>query len=78
MGRCVEHPDRETAYMCMKHQIYLCDECLACRDPKIYCKHRTGCVIWYLSRERARQAASEAEENTPDQAEEGGGRKAHG
>ena len=56
MGRCVEHPDRETAYMCMKHQIYLCDECLKCRDPKIYCKHRTGCVIWYLSRQNEKES----------------------
>lgn len=36
--------------MCLKHEVYLCDECLACRDPKIYCKHRSACLIWYMQK----------------------------
>jgi hypothetical protein len=47
MGKCIHHPDRETSYICMKHQIYLCEDCLECRDPKIYCKHRSACPIWF-------------------------------
>jgi len=47
MGKCIHHPDRETSYVCMKHQIYLCEDCLECRDPKIYCKHRSACPIWF-------------------------------
>lgn len=36
MGTCINHPDRETSYICMKHQIYLCEECLHCMDPNVY------------------------------------------
>jgi len=31
----------------MKHEIYLCEECLKCLDPEIYCKFRTSCPIWF-------------------------------
>jgi hypothetical protein len=33
MGKCINHPDRETRFFCMKHQLYLCEACLACKDP---------------------------------------------
>jgi uncharacterized 2Fe-2S/4Fe-4S cluster protein (DUF4445 family) len=59
MGKCINHPDRETPYLCMKHQIYLCEECLECKDPKIYCKHRSACPIWFMSK---RQENWDAEE----------------
>ena len=52
MGTCINHPDRETPYICMKHQIYLCEECLECRDPKIYCKHRPACPIWFMGKRK--------------------------
>ena len=54
MGKCVHHPDRETSYMCTKHGIYLCEECLECRDPDIYCKFRSACLIWYEHKRRQR------------------------
>ncbi|MFZ5569681.1 MAG: ASKHA domain-containing protein [Thermodesulfobacteriota bacterium] len=50
MGRCVNHPDRETGYVCMKHDIYLCEECLKCRDPNIHCKFRSACPIWFMDK----------------------------
>jgi len=50
MGKCVNHPDRETSYLCMKHNIYMCDECIKCRDPEIYCKHRSSCPINFISK----------------------------
>ncbi len=50
MGKCINHKDRETQYLCMKHQIYLCEECLKCKDPKIYCKYRSSCPIWFVSK----------------------------
>lgn len=50
MGKCINHPDRETPYLCMKHQTYMCEECLHCKDPKIYCKHRSSCPIWFMSK----------------------------
>ena len=59
MGKCINHPDRETPYICMKHQVYLCEECLQCRDPHIYCKYRTSCPIWFMSK---RQKDWDAEE----------------
>ena len=52
MGNCVNHPNHETQYICMKHQIYLCEECLKCRDSKIYCKYRSSCAIWFMSRNK--------------------------
>jgi ferredoxin len=43
----------------MKHHIYLCEACLECRDPKLYCKHRSSCPIWFLSKRKARWAAED-------------------
>jgi len=50
MGKCINHPDRETSYICMKHNIYLCEECLECRDPDIYCKFRSSCPIYFITK----------------------------
>ena len=50
MGKCTNHPDRETSYMCMKHGVYLCEECRRCRDPEIYCKYRSACPIWFMQK----------------------------
>ncbi len=55
MGKCINHPDRETSYLCMKHDVYMCDECLRCRDPEIYCKFRSSCPIWFLHKQRKRE-----------------------
>lgn len=52
MGRCVNHPERETNYVCSKHGIYMCEECLRCRDPKLYCKFRQSCPVWFMARQR--------------------------
>ena len=56
MGACVCHPEIETSYVCMKHGVYLCEDCLTCRDPKIYCKFRSSCMIWYMDRQKKAQA----------------------
>lgn len=50
MGRCVNHPDRETEVMCLKHNIYLCMECFKCRDPELYCRFRSSCQIWFIEK----------------------------
>ena len=52
MGTCINHPERETRYMCMKHNIYLCEECLQCRDPGLYCKFRESCPIWFMTKKK--------------------------
>jgi hypothetical protein len=54
LGKCVNHPERETAYACMKHNLYMCEDCLACRDPEIYCKYRTACPIHFLTKRKGR------------------------
>ncbi len=50
MRTCTNHPDRQTSYLCMKHNIYLCEECIQCRDPKIHCKFRPSCPIWFMDK----------------------------
>ena len=56
--------------MCSKHGIYMCEECLECRDPEIYCKFRSACPIWYEHKEKRRAArrAAALEEAETDQA----------
>ncbi len=34
----------------MKHNIYLCEECLECPDPDIHCKFRSSCPIWFMDK----------------------------
>ena len=60
MGTCTNHPDRETSYMCTKHGVYMCEDCMDCRDPDIYCKFRDACPIWYEHKRKARQARQKA------------------
>jgi hypothetical protein len=61
MGKCINHPERETSYVCMKHQIYLCESCLTCRDPELYCKHRQSCPIWFIYKEERRRQRRSSE-----------------
>ncbi len=48
MGYCINHPEKETQYLCMKDNIYFCEDCLRCRNPEIYCKFRPSCPIWFI------------------------------
>lgn len=41
-----------TRYQCQKHLTEVCEECLGCKDPTIYCKFRPSCVIHFLEKER--------------------------
>ena len=52
MGKCVNHPDKETSYICTKHDLYMCDECIRCRDPEIYCKFRSSCIVHFLDKQQ--------------------------
>lgn len=54
MAKCVNHPDRETPYLCSKHGIVLCQECMHCIDPELYCKFRNSCPIWFIHKENER------------------------
>ncbi len=46
--KCEKHPEREGKFYCAKYNKYLCDECMKCQDPTLYCKHRSSCIIWEL------------------------------
>ena len=66
LGRmsCKNHPDREALTVCEKHETGFCqecceclniDHCCECTDPRLYCKFRTQCVIWELSRDSRKE-----------------------
>ena len=50
MGKCQCHPEKESHYICLKDNVYLCEECLKCRNPEIYCKFRESCPIWFMEK----------------------------
>jgi hypothetical protein len=43
----------------MKHNTYLCEECLKCQDPELYCKFRSACPIWFLGKKGAKELLSD-------------------
>ncbi len=47
---CVNHSENQGQYYCGKYNRYLCDDCMKCQDPSIYCKHRSMCLIWEFSK----------------------------
>ena len=62
MGQCACHPEIDTNFLCMKYNKYLCEECLKCQDPNIYCKFRSSCPVWFMQkRQEGWDADSEAE-----------------
>jgi hypothetical protein len=63
MGKCRNHPDRETSYVCSKYTTYMCEECFKCSDPEIYCKFRSSCPIWFVDK---REAGLEHDEHPED------------
>jgi hypothetical protein len=65
VGRCVNHPDRETGYECMKHHIFMCEDCMNCRDPELYCKFRTSCTIWFLTKKNFNDEPMRKNEKPP-------------
>lgn len=62
MAKCVNHPDRETNYVCLKQNVYLCEECLACSEPELYCKFRSSCIIWFMTKKIAGMDSSAEKE----------------
>jgi len=62
--KCRNHPDREAIATCQKYETGFCEECCECLnidycceciDPKLYCKFRTQCLIWEMSRDRRKE-----------------------
>ena len=52
MTCCDNSEDTGGLYTCEKHQITMCEDCLKCRDPELYCKFRPSCMIHFLEKER--------------------------
>jgi len=50
----------------MKHGVYLCEECLQCRDPELYCKFRSSCPIWFLGKKGTEGWAGEEDPVSED------------
>jgi len=64
LEKCVNHKDRLTSYSCMKHGVYMCEECMHCTDPTIYCKFRDSCPIWYT--EKTNKSDGKISGSSPD------------
>ena len=62
MGKCINHPDQETSYVCMKHNNYYCEDCLKCPDPEIYCKFRSSCPIHFISKKGFKDLKADEQE----------------
>ena len=60
-SRCARHPKEAGKYYCSKYHRYLCEDCLCCQDAALYCKSRTQCVIWEVSRHERRENAEASE-----------------
>jgi hypothetical protein len=46
-------PGRQT-YRCLKFQTEMCAACLKCKDPELYCKFRSACLIHFMEKEQQR------------------------
>ena len=56
MSACSCHNDRagKPSYRCEKYGIEMCDACLHCKDPDLYCKFRSACMIHFMEKQRNR------------------------
>ncbi len=41
---------QNSSYHCQKYNLNFDDEGLGCKDPKLYCKFRPSCIIWFVTR----------------------------
>jgi hypothetical protein len=54
MTACCRNAEEERqTYRCEKHGMDMCAACLRCKDPELYCKFRSACMIHFLEKERA-------------------------
>ena len=67
--QCRNHPGRDALAVCQKHETGFCrecceclniDHCCECMDPQLYCKFRSQCIIWELSRDRRKKNVKSA------------------
>jgi hypothetical protein len=62
--KCKNHPEKNAIAVCQKYSTGYCDiccecldkhSCCECSDPELYCKFRTQCIIWEISRQRRKK-----------------------
>ncbi|MBU0992520.1 MAG: hypothetical protein KJ737_08515 [Proteobacteria bacterium] len=61
MEGCKDRSGNGPGMMCMKHQVYMCEKDMACRDPHIHCKFRSSCPIWFLTKRGGRDIDKSSE-----------------
>jgi hypothetical protein len=44
--------EEEARFQCQKHLTMMCEACLKCKDPELYCKFRPSCMIHFLEKEK--------------------------
>ena len=54
-------PENPVRYLCMKYNRHQEGEEIACRDPDLYCKFRSSCLIHYQEKRRRKRFRREAE-----------------
>ena len=52
MSCCDLYESGKMQYQCQKYQATMCEACLQCKDPDLYCKFRPSCMIHFLEKER--------------------------
>ena len=64
MTTCCDNAEAGTArYRCEKHCLEMCNACLKCKDPDLYCKFRSACMIQFLEKERSAGRRQKSEES---------------
>ncbi len=59
--QCPKHPDLPARFKCEKFEVRMCERCMECRSPELYCKFRQHCVIWELLEEERKSGSPEEE-----------------
>jgi hypothetical protein len=52
MSGCDNQKETEVTYTCSKYGLRLAPALASCKDPKLYCKYRTSCLIHFLEKQR--------------------------
>ncbi len=47
--------ENEITYTCSKYGLRMHPSTASCKDPKLYCKFRSSCLIHFLEKERRAQ-----------------------
>ena len=60
MACCNDYEEGRQTFQCRKYEAAMCLACLRCKDPELYCKFRSACLIHFMEKEQRRDAAGGA------------------